>query len=135
MPRSLANATQGSMMFMFEDESSHGPHDPTSSLSTNKLIARMEVLGRETSPFARMPPGTARRLCRRPRRAERELPVPQGAEHPPEEAVLAAAHALLSEAFKGRVCFACSQPSTRMQRCSLCLEVRPGRERGGVENE
>ncbi|PNH03226.1 hypothetical protein TSOC_010736 [Tetrabaena socialis] len=59
----MADATQGSMMFMFEDESSHGPRDSAASPAINQLIARMEVLGRETSPFARMVSCRVRELC------------------------------------------------------------------------
>ncbi|GFR44989.1 hypothetical protein Agub_g6298 [Astrephomene gubernaculifera] len=57
-------------------------------------------------------------------RAERELPRPEGAEQPPEQAVLAAAEVMLTDYLKGRVCFQCSVPSTRMQRCSRCMQAR-----------
>ncbi|KXZ50374.1 hypothetical protein GPECTOR_16g547 [Gonium pectorale] len=57
-------------------------------------------------------------------RAERELPPEPGHTVPPEQAILAAAEVLLTDYVKGRVCFACSVPSTKMQKCSRCQQAR-----------
>ncbi|KAG2484339.1 hypothetical protein HYH03_016881 [Edaphochlamys debaryana] len=57
-------------------------------------------------------------------RAEKELPPAEGQEHASEPAVLAAAEGMFTDALKGRVCFACEEPSLRMQKCGRCHQAR-----------
>ncbi|KAG2437700.1 hypothetical protein HYH02_011078 [Chlamydomonas schloesseri] len=57
-------------------------------------------------------------------KAEKELPVPEGKEAVDEDDIKAHAEVMLTDFFKGRVCHACTTPSTKMSRCGNCGEAR-----------
>ncbi|GIL74224.1 hypothetical protein Vretimale_1981 [Volvox reticuliferus] len=57
-------------------------------------------------------------------RAEKELPCAEGQEHPAEDKVLRAAEVMLTDYLKGRVCYNCNVPSTKMQKCGRCQQAR-----------
>ncbi|GLC61666.1 hypothetical protein PLESTB_001788900 [Pleodorina starrii] len=57
-------------------------------------------------------------------KAESELPPAEGQEHASEESIQQAAEVMLTDYLKGRVCFQCNLPSTRMQKCARCHQAR-----------
>ncbi|GLI70501.1 hypothetical protein VaNZ11_015407 [Volvox africanus] len=57
-------------------------------------------------------------------RAEKELPAAEGQAHPEEDKVLRAAEVMLTDYLKGRVCYNCNVPSTKMQKCGRCQQAR-----------